>query len=92
MITDLQGFTFNVTHRSGKVHLDADAISRLLQIDEDPYINNADDLRDDLGPLTEKEKEGLLTKYLGFGDADKIADIIDTFRMERLREAEEDDM
>ena len=53
MITDLQGFTFNVTHRSGKIHLDADAISRLLQIDEDPYINNADDLRDDLGPLTE---------------------------------------
>ena len=84
MITDLQGFTFSVTHRSGSLHLDADAISRLLQVDEEPYINGADDLRDDFGPLTAEQKHSIFKKYPKVDDADRVISTIDNFRSQRL--------
>ncbi len=37
MIMDLQGFNFSVAQRQSLLRLDADAISRLLQVDEEPY-------------------------------------------------------
>ena len=84
MVMDLQGFTFSVTHRSGALHLDADAVSRLLQVDEDPYIHTIDDLRDDFGPLSEEEKKTILRTYPNKSDADKVVDIINEHRRERL--------
>ena len=84
MVMDLQGFSFSVTHRSGSLHLDADAVSRLLQVDEEPYVHTIDDLRDDFGPLTEEEKRTILRTYPNKSDAEKVVDIIDTFRLERL--------
>jgi hypothetical protein len=38
-------------------HMDADAVSRLLQYGEVAYINTAGELRDDFGPLSEEDKE-----------------------------------
>ena len=86
MITDLQGFTFSVTYRSGFLHLNADAVSRLLQIDEEPYVNTVDDLRDDFGPLSESDKDTILRKYPNEDDAKMVTDIIETFRTERREE------
>jgi hypothetical protein len=43
---DLQDFSFYVIHRQGKCHLDADAVSRLLQKDEVAPVCS-DDERDD---------------------------------------------
>jgi hypothetical protein len=86
MVMDLQGFTFTVTHRSGVLHLDADAVSRLLQVDEEPYVNTVDDLRDDFGPLSEADKATIASKYPFSDDAKKVADIIDKFRTDRQKE------
>ena len=52
---ELQGYTFGVTHRSGKLHIDADAVSRLLSIDTEYQIFTADQLRDDNVPPTNAE-------------------------------------
>ena len=90
MTTDLQGFTFSVIHRSGSHHLDADAISRLLQVDEEPYVNGADDLRDDFGPLTEDQKHALFGRYPVKSDAITVIDIIEKFRVERLSDPKVD--
>ena len=90
MTTDLQGFTFSVIHRSGSHHLDADAISRLLQVDEEPYVNGADDLRDDFGPLTEEQKHALFGRYPVKSDAITVIDIIEKFRVERLSDPKVD--
>jgi len=60
---DLQQFTFNVIHRSGKDHLDADAVSRLLGRDDQPYVRTANELRDDTQPLTETELEYIQETY-----------------------------
>eukprot|EP01034_Spumella_vulgaris_P028194 gene28194-35010_t len=60
---DLQGFNFSVTHVAGVNHLGADAVSRLLRHGEVPYVRDADDLREDFGPLTEEEKTRLQTEY-----------------------------
>ena len=60
---DLQQFTFNVIHRSGKDHLDADAVSRLLGKDDQPYVRTANELRDDTQPLTMAELEYIAKTY-----------------------------
>eukprot|EP01034_Spumella_vulgaris_P022164 gene22164-28272_t len=60
---DLQGFHFSVTHVAGVRHLGADAVSRLLRHGEMPYVRDADDLREDFGPLTEEEKSRLQQEY-----------------------------
>ena len=86
MVMDLQGVSFTVTHRSGVLHLDADAVSRLLQVDEEPYVNTVDGLRDDFGPLSEADKAVISLKYPHHNDAKKVADIIDQFRVERQKE------
>jgi hypothetical protein len=52
---ELQGYTFGVTHRSGKSHIDADAVSRLLSTDMEYPILTEDQLRDDNLPPGEKE-------------------------------------
>jgi hypothetical protein len=49
---DLQQFTFKVIHRNGVCHLDADAVSRLLGKDDQPYVRQANELCDDSTPLT----------------------------------------
>jgi len=67
---DLQQFTFNVIHRSGKDHLDADAVSRLLGKDDQPYVRTANELRDDTQPLTETELEYIRKTY--GKDCDKV--------------------
>jgi hypothetical protein len=60
---DLQQFTFNVIHRSGKDHLDADAVSRLLGRDDQPYVRTANELRDDTKPLTEEDLQYINRTY-----------------------------
>ncbi|KAJ1391649.1 hypothetical protein B484DRAFT_408678 [Ochromonadaceae sp. CCMP2298] len=60
-LTGLQSnFTFRVVHRKGKDHWDADAISRLMQIDEVVRVNTIDSLRTDTSTLTEEERHSLL--------------------------------
>jgi hypothetical protein len=46
------------------LHLDADAVSRLLQGDEQPYVPPKDFLRDDICPLSSKEVALIKSKYL----------------------------
>jgi len=75
---DLQQFTFKVIHRSGIHHLDADAVSRLLGKDDQPYVRTANELRDDTKPLSSEEKQYLKTKY-NF-DSEKVIKIIDIAR------------
>ena len=78
---ELQGYTFRVTHRAGKEHLDADAVSRLLRHGEVAYVHTADNLRDDIGPLTNEDNEILSREF----PDDKVwtANVIDTYRKER---------
>ena len=79
---DLQGFNFSVKHRSGKAHLDADAVSRLLQGDEQPYVRTVDELRDDQGPLS-IEDEALIRRRHLEDNAISIIEIINNFRAMR---------
>jgi hypothetical protein len=88
---DLQGFTFRVIHRSGALHLDADAVSRLLRKDEIAYVNTADDLRDDFGPLTADDRDIIQREYPHSGDQDYLIKVINEFREERLRQLTEDE-
>ena len=44
---DLQEFSFCIEHRSGKAHLDADIISRMLRTTDQPYVHTTDSLRTD---------------------------------------------
>jgi transposase InsO family protein len=75
---DLQEYTFTVIHRQGKKHLLADAVSRLLQKDEQPYVRTADELRNDFEPLSKSEWDFLRNRY-GI-DADFMADTITEYR------------
>jgi len=75
---DLQQFTFNVIHRSGKDHLDADAVSRLLGKDDQPYVRTANELRDDTKPLTPTELEYIAKAY--GRDCDLVSKAIDEGR------------
>ena len=74
----LTKFSFKVIHRSGVCHLDADAISRLLGKDDQPYVRSANELWDDTNPLTETEKKFLLDTY--GPDGTKLTSIIDEGR------------
>jgi hypothetical protein len=73
LCTDLQGYSFEIIHRKEEEHLDAAAISRLLQFGDDIYINNADDLRDDFGPLSPLDEE--LFQYEHPADHKKVIQI-----------------
>ena len=79
---ELQGFTFSVIHRKGALHLDADAVSRLLQKVEVAHILTEEDLRDDMNPLTEKEKTMLTAKW-GDRQSLQIQEIIARHQMEQ---------
>ena len=59
----LQGYTFSVIHRKGELHMDADAVSRLFHKDEVAYVYKEEDLRDDMAPLTEKDKQMLTSSW-----------------------------
>ena len=78
---ELQDYTFTVTHRSGTQHLDADAVSRLLRCDDPAMVYTEDELRNDIGPLTEEEKAMLEGKF-GIATTNTIIDIIDMHREE----------
>ncbi len=86
---DLQGFDFTVTHQSGTKHLGADAVSRLLQTDEEPWVRDEDDLRDDWGPLTEHEKS--LIERQWHVDAKFMIDTINEHREKKRLEDEEEE-
>jgi hypothetical protein len=75
---DLQQFTFRVIHRNGVCHLVADAVSRLLGKDDQPYVRQANELCDDSNPLTDREKEFLMDTY--GPDGKKLTSIIDEGR------------
>jgi hypothetical protein len=62
--------------------LDAGAVSRLLQKDEVAYILNEEDLRDDMNPLTDKEKAMLIAKW-GDKQSLQIQEIIARHQMEQ---------
>lgn len=84
---ELQGYRFAVTHRKGTEHLDADALSRLLQYNELPYVRDDTHLRDDIGPLTEDDIQDLKNKYTH--DADKMISIINDHKEDRRAQLEE---
>lgn len=79
---NLQDYYFSVTHRKGKDHIDADALSRLFQLDDMPEVNDQDTLRHDSGPLTEADIHQLYRRY------DRDADII----IRTLRRHQEEQM
>jgi hypothetical protein len=54
-LMDIQHYNFRLYYKKGKIHLDADAVSRLLKCGENPVYLNADDLEWDKGPVTEEE-------------------------------------
>jgi hypothetical protein len=63
MCLRLQNFSFNVTHRKGKDHWDADAISRLLRVGEVAWEREPD-LCTDTEPLTASERKTLRSMSL----------------------------
>ena len=79
---DVQKFHFELFHRAGKIHYDADAVSRLLHTGEEPYFNKADDIRDDFGPLTEEEKAYFVKQY-DIQNSTLIIEAINNHRLER---------
>jgi len=81
---DLQGFNFSVTHQAGIKHIGADAVSRLLRNNEEPYVRDEDVLRDDWGPLTEAEKSKLHRDF----DKDALL-LIETINAKRERAQQE---
>ena len=78
----LQEFTFEVIHRKGALHLDADAVSRLFRKDEVAYVFQEEDLRDDMDPLIDKDKAMLTSKW-GNKDSLQIQEIIARHQMEQ---------
>jgi len=44
---DLQEFSFRIQHRSGKKHIDADSVSRLLRTTDKIFVHTSDSLRTD---------------------------------------------
>ena len=54
-LMDIQHYNFRLFYKKGSMHLDADAVSRLLKFGEEPVYLNADDLEWDKGPVTEEE-------------------------------------
>jgi len=54
-LLDMQGYDFNLHYKAGKLHLDADGVSRLLHKGEQPEYLTADDLEEDKGPVSEEE-------------------------------------
>lgn len=56
-LMDLQGYNFELYYKEGKVHYDADAVSRLLRKGEEPEFLTADDLEWDKGIPDEMMKQ-----------------------------------
>ena len=54
-LMDIQQYNFRLFYKKGTMHLDADAVSRLLKFGEEPVYLSADDLEWDKGPVTEEE-------------------------------------
>jgi len=81
LILDLQQFVFSVKHSKGSQHFDADAVSRLLQIGDEPIMHTEEMLRDDEGPLTESDKE--IIRMQQSQEYERIVEIVDEFRKER---------
>ena len=81
---DLQGIYFNIEHRAGKIHIPADAISRLLQYGDKPYMYSRDMLQDDIGPLSQEEKEQFQLMFKD--DAKYMIDAADEYRSRILSE------
>jgi hypothetical protein len=53
-LMDIQHYDFNLHYKQGKMHMDADAVSRLLKFGEVPECRSADSLEWDKGPVTEE--------------------------------------
>ena len=88
---DIQSYTFTIIHRSGALHLDADGVSRLLRKNEVAYVYTADDLRDDIGPLTPEERAYLRREYFREHQPETAQDlefIIKTINDHRLNRLE----
>jgi hypothetical protein len=84
---DLQPYTFKVIHRSGISHLDADAVSRLLGKDDQPYVRSENELRDDNLPLTLSEMEAISSRY---GTDAKVLEPIINEGRRRIKEIQEE--
>ena len=54
-LMDIQHYDFRLFYKKGSMHLDADAVSRLLKFGETPRYLSADDLEWDKGPVSEEE-------------------------------------
>jgi hypothetical protein len=54
-LMDIQTYTFALHYKAGKVHIDADAVSRLLKFGKKPVYLSVDDLELDRGPVGEEE-------------------------------------
>ncbi len=80
-INALQEYRFNITHRSGKAHIDADAVSRLLQADDVVVVNTAEDLSDNFVPLDTDEESFLTQRFPK--DSSTLIDAINDFRVRR---------
>ena len=52
---DIQHYNFQLHHKKGTMHLDADAVSRLMKFGETPVYLSGDDLEWDNAPVSEEE-------------------------------------
>ena len=62
-INNLQEYRFSITHRTGQAHVDADALSRLLQVGDVVEVNTAEDLSDNFVPVNAEEKAHLSHRF-----------------------------
>ena len=85
---ELQAYRFNVIHRSGKDHADADAVSRLLTYTDKIWDNTVDDVRDDIGPLSPEEMSAYRSKF-NEPDSSFVIDNINNYRIQRNKEQQE---
>jgi hypothetical protein len=56
-LMDLQGYNFSLYYRKGIENQDADAVSRLLRQTDSPVYLSEDELREESGPVDDKEME-----------------------------------
>ena len=54
-LMDIQHYNFRLYYKKGTLHVDADAVSRLLKLGEQPQYLDKDSLEWDKGPITDEE-------------------------------------
>ena len=90
-ISELHAYRFNIHHRAGRRHLDADAVSRLLQyrdLEEHDAMHTVDwDVPDISGPATAQDILRLHRLIGAYSDqVDSLRDELETMRQDKMNQ------